>query len=179
MCAGPKYEYVWSDGRKTIACPAPVYIDYLMTWVHEQLDDENVFPSQIGSYPWLFTSKEVPLACIFLHLQEIFYEGWWCRYVCYSLLKFMVIFSAPTFQRRWVQDSPSHRISCSSHKRLWNDYFGCMPMCITNISNWLVYNFDPLFKWIYSKSMKSPSIFTTWGIFNYTISTKLTKITTA
>uniref|UniRef100_A0A8R1TTB2 Mob1/phocein family protein n=1 Tax=Onchocerca volvulus TaxID=6282 RepID=A0A8R1TTB2_ONCVO len=50
MCAGSKYEYVWSDGRKTIGCPAPVYIDYLMTWVHEQLDDENIFPSQIGRF---------------------------------------------------------------------------------------------------------------------------------
>lgn len=68
MCAGSKYEYVWSDGRKTIGCPAPVYIDYLMTWVHEQLDDENIFPSQIGSCFCclkLFTSKEISLTCTF------------------------------------------------------------------------------------------------------------------
>ncbi|OZC11063.1 Ser/Thr phosphatase family protein [Onchocerca flexuosa] len=60
MCAGSKYEYVWSDGRKTIGCPAPVYIDYLMTWVHEQLDDENVFPSQIGQ----------PFPPNFLHIAQ-------------------------------------------------------------------------------------------------------------
>lgn len=48
MSAGPKYEYLWSDGKKTIACPAPVYVDYLMTWVHDQLDDELIFPSHIG-----------------------------------------------------------------------------------------------------------------------------------
>ncbi|VDK65174.1 unnamed protein product [Onchocerca ochengi] len=60
MCAGSKYEYVWSDGRKTIGCPAPVYIDYLMTWVHEQLDDENIFPSQIGQ----------PFPPNFLHIAQ-------------------------------------------------------------------------------------------------------------
>lgn len=54
MCAGPKYEYVWSDGRKAVACPAPLYIDYLMTWIHEQLDDENIFPSQIGNWFCLY-----------------------------------------------------------------------------------------------------------------------------
>uniref|UniRef100_A0A1I7ZMK1 MOB kinase activator-like 1 n=1 Tax=Steinernema glaseri TaxID=37863 RepID=A0A1I7ZMK1_9BILA len=48
MCAGPKYEYYWSDGHKRIHCSAPEYVDYLMTWVQEQLDDESSFPSQIG-----------------------------------------------------------------------------------------------------------------------------------
>eukprot|EP00731_Ephydatia_muelleri_P025871 Em0017g954a len=55
MSAGPKYEYHWADGttvKKPIKCSAPKYIDYLMTWVQEQLDDENIFPSKIGvSFP--------------------------------------------------------------------------------------------------------------------------------
>ncbi|MFH4983348.1 hypothetical protein AB6A40_010057 [Gnathostoma spinigerum] len=56
MCAGPKYEYLWSDGRKAVPCAAPVYVDYLMTWVHDQLDDEIIFPSQIGKpFPPNFT----------------------------------------------------------------------------------------------------------------------------
>lgn len=29
-------------------CPANVYIDYMLSWVQEELDDENIFPSQIG-----------------------------------------------------------------------------------------------------------------------------------
>lgn len=52
MSAGPKYEYHWADGtniKKPIKCPAPKYIDYLMTWVQDQLDDESVFPSTIGT----------------------------------------------------------------------------------------------------------------------------------
>lgn len=51
MSAGPKYEYHWADGttvKKPIKCSAPKYIDYLMTWVQDQLDDEAIFPSKIG-----------------------------------------------------------------------------------------------------------------------------------
>ena len=53
MSAGPQYEYHWADGitiKKPIQCSAPVYIDYLMTWVQQQLDDESLFPSQIGNH---------------------------------------------------------------------------------------------------------------------------------
>lgn len=51
MSAGKKYEYHWADGstiKKPIKCSAPRYIDYMMTWVQDQLDDEAVFPSKIG-----------------------------------------------------------------------------------------------------------------------------------
>lgn len=51
MSAGPKYEYHWADGltvKKPIKCSAPKYIDFLMTWVQDQLDDETLFPSKIG-----------------------------------------------------------------------------------------------------------------------------------
>lgn len=54
MSAGPKYEYHWADGhtvKKPIKCSAPKYIDYLMTWVQDQLDDETLFPSKIGEFP--------------------------------------------------------------------------------------------------------------------------------
>ena len=56
MSAGPKYEYHWADGttiKKPIKCSAPKYIDYLMTWVQDQLDDETLFPSKIGENPTL------------------------------------------------------------------------------------------------------------------------------
>lgn len=52
MSAGPKYEYHWADGhtvKKPIKCSAPKYIDYLMTWAQDQLDDETLFPSKIGN----------------------------------------------------------------------------------------------------------------------------------
>ncbi|XP_054583794.1 MOB kinase activator 1A isoform X3 [Eptesicus fuscus] len=65
MSAGPRYEYHWADGtniKKPIKCSAPKYIDYLMTWVQDQLDDETLFPSKI-EYSRLFwdicSSKEL------------------------------------------------------------------------------------------------------------------------
>jgi len=51
MSAGPKYEYHWADGtqiKKALKVSAPEYVDYLMTWVQGQLDDETIFPSKIG-----------------------------------------------------------------------------------------------------------------------------------
>jgi len=60
MSAGPKFEYLWADGtsvKKPIKCSAPQYIDYLMTWVQNQLDDESLFPSKIGvPFPKNFVS---------------------------------------------------------------------------------------------------------------------------
>ncbi|KAI8912459.1 Mob1/phocein [Gorgonomyces haynaldii] len=51
MNAGPKYEYYWCDGvqfKKPIKVSAPEYVDYLMTWVQLQLDDEAIFPTKLG-----------------------------------------------------------------------------------------------------------------------------------
>jgi len=50
MNAGPKYEYFWADGKnvkKPLKCSAPDYMEYLMTWVQDQLDDETIFPSRV------------------------------------------------------------------------------------------------------------------------------------
>lgn len=52
MCAGPKFEYMWADGvtiKKPIPVSAPRYVDYLMAWVQNQLDDEKLFPTQLGA----------------------------------------------------------------------------------------------------------------------------------
>lgn len=53
LCCLCRYEYHWADGtniKKPIKCSAPKYIDYLMTWVQDQLDDETLFPSKIGEF---------------------------------------------------------------------------------------------------------------------------------
>jgi len=49
MSAGPKYEYLWADdsSKKPVKCSAPEYVDFLMTWVQQQLDNEGVFPSRV------------------------------------------------------------------------------------------------------------------------------------
>ena len=51
MLCTHRFEYHWADGtsvKKPIKCSAPKYIDYLMTWVQDQLDNESIFPSKIG-----------------------------------------------------------------------------------------------------------------------------------
>ncbi|CAM9343109.1 unnamed protein product, partial [Ectocarpus fasciculatus] len=44
----PGFEYLWADGvtvKTPIRCSAPQYIDYVMTWVEEHINNEAVFPS--------------------------------------------------------------------------------------------------------------------------------------
>jgi MOB kinase activator 1 len=42
--------YTWiNQERKSVHLPAPTYIDYVMTWIQNLLDDENVFPTKSGT----------------------------------------------------------------------------------------------------------------------------------
>jgi hypothetical protein len=44
--------YTWiNQDRKSVNLAAPTYIDYVMTWVQNLLDDENVFPTKSGKPP--------------------------------------------------------------------------------------------------------------------------------
>jgi len=60
MSAGPQYEYLWADGvkvKKPIKVSAPEYVDLLMSWVETQLNDEHIFPLQLGTpFPKNFQS---------------------------------------------------------------------------------------------------------------------------
>ncbi|KII60814.1 MOB kinase activator 1A [Thelohanellus kitauei] len=62
MCAGKKYEYKWSD--KTTKTPlklsAPKYIEKLMEWIQDQLDDGAVFPP----------TKDIPFPKNFLSIVK-------------------------------------------------------------------------------------------------------------
>lgn len=45
------YEYLWADGVKVkdpVKLSAPEYIDCLMSWVEEQLNDQTLFPLEAG-----------------------------------------------------------------------------------------------------------------------------------
>ncbi|KAG0212733.1 MOB kinase activator 1B [Mortierella sp. GBA43] len=50
MSAGPKYEYQWKDDgqKKPSRLSAPAYVDRLMSWVQDQLDNQDIFPRKIG-----------------------------------------------------------------------------------------------------------------------------------
>ncbi|KAJ3153197.1 hypothetical protein HDU89_000826 [Geranomyces variabilis] len=63
MTAGPRYEYLWADGKavpKPVKCSAPEYIEYLLSWVDAQLDDETIFPPSDTFPPqFLITVKQI------------------------------------------------------------------------------------------------------------------------
>ncbi|KZO91392.1 mps one binder kinase activator-like 1 [Calocera viscosa TUFC12733] len=51
MSAGPRYEYLWEDGqdyKRPTKVSAPKYVDLLMNWIQERLDDETLFPNKLG-----------------------------------------------------------------------------------------------------------------------------------
>lgn len=44
----PGFEYRWADGvkvKKPLKCSGPEYVDYVMTWIEEQINDETLFPT--------------------------------------------------------------------------------------------------------------------------------------
>lgn len=52
MTAGSDYEYLWADGikvKRPIRVSAADYTDLLMVWVESQLNDEQLFPLQLGT----------------------------------------------------------------------------------------------------------------------------------
>lgn len=51
MKATDEFEYLWQDGenyKKPTKMPAPAYIEQLMAWVQNTIDNEAVMPSRIG-----------------------------------------------------------------------------------------------------------------------------------
>lgn len=50
MSGGPKYEYRWQDEkyRKPTALSAPKYMDFLMDWIEVQINNEDLFPTNVG-----------------------------------------------------------------------------------------------------------------------------------
>jgi len=49
MSGGPQYEYQWQDAnmaayKKPVAVPAPKYIDLLMDWTEQIINDDRMFP---------------------------------------------------------------------------------------------------------------------------------------
>lgn len=59
-------DYTWIDqNRKQVKLPAPTYIDYVMTWVQNMLDDDSVFPTKAGTS--LLTSR---ISCELTRFRE-------------------------------------------------------------------------------------------------------------
>ncbi|XP_007176654.1 MOB kinase activator 3A isoform X2 [Balaenoptera acutorostrata] len=53
MSGGPKYEYRWQDEhrfRRPTALSAPRYMDLLMDWIEVQINNEDVFPTNVAFF---------------------------------------------------------------------------------------------------------------------------------
>merc|ERR1712166_1123296 len=83
MSAGPRFEYLWADGAKTGGpkqLSAPGYVDKLMEWVEKQLNDEKIFPLQLGTpFPKNFGSTVVKtifkrLFRVYAHIYHSHFE---------------------------------------------------------------------------------------------------------
>jgi MOB kinase activator 1 len=57
----PGFEYRWADGRRfksPVACSGPEYIDYVMTWVEKEINNETLFPTTSSApFPKNFLSS--------------------------------------------------------------------------------------------------------------------------
>ena len=103
MSAGPKYEYLWADGNNVktpLKVSAAEYIEYLMTWVENQLNNESLFPSQIGvTFPKNFTAMvktifkrlfRVYAHIYYSHFEKIVLLG--CQYHLNTCFKHFIFF---------------------------------------------------------------------------------------
>jgi len=60
MKATDEFEYLWQDQNKykrPTKMPAPEYIEHLMAWVQNNINNEQIFPSRIGW--WLLRKCDV------------------------------------------------------------------------------------------------------------------------
>jgi len=76
MSAGQTLNYTWiNQDRKSVNLAAPTYIDYVMTWIQNLLNDESTFPTKAGrDFPQSFPStvKHVyrQLLRVFAHIYH-------------------------------------------------------------------------------------------------------------
>eukprot|EP01087_Luapelamoeba_hula_P012831 TRINITY_DN3624_c0_g1_i3.p1 TRINITY_DN3624_c0_g1~~TRINITY_DN3624_c0_g1_i3.p1 ORF type:complete len:235 (+),score=41.84 TRINITY_DN3624_c0_g1_i3:206-910(+) len=82
MSAGPDFEYLWADGvkvKKPMKVSAPEYVELLLSWVQEHLDDEKMFPvlpEQVFPPDFIATVKNIfkRLVRVYAHIYYSHYE---------------------------------------------------------------------------------------------------------
>jgi len=72
MNGGPKYEYMWQDGKtgKLVKLPAPDYVMSLIEWIDDMITDEKIFPP-VDDVPFPSNFKDV-CKKIFRRLYRVF-----------------------------------------------------------------------------------------------------------
>ena len=152
MSAGAKYEYHWADGvavKKPIRCSAPEYIDYLMTWIQMQLDDQDLFPTTMGvPFPKSFmnVAKTIHkrLFRVYAHIYHTHFDK-----VCYTV-------PAPTRSLAGTSCRPvvrvrvrvrvrvlSHPSIHPSKRRPSSGSFGLIRVCVASCYQFNLFYFNP------------------------------------
>tara|TARA_B100000780_G_C21002573_1_gene401145 strand:- start:12 stop:692 length:681 start_codon:yes stop_codon:yes gene_type:complete len=82
------FEYRWADGvtiKKPIRCSSPEYVDYVMTWVDGQINNEQIFPP----------SEDVPFPDNFFnYIRDIFKRLFRAFAIIYSQEPLFAIFTS-------------------------------------------------------------------------------------
>jgi hypothetical protein len=79
MTAGPQLSYTWYNAdRKSVQLPAATYVDYVMTWVENLLNDPNTFPTKAGKeFPQNFPST---VKHVYRQLLRVFAHIYYAHY---------------------------------------------------------------------------------------------------
>jgi len=80
MTAGPKYEFLWADGKvvkKPIKFPSPVYHDLLRNWTAAQFKNASVFPPQGQPFPPEFGGVVSVMARRWFRIYAHYYYSHW------------------------------------------------------------------------------------------------------
>ena len=78
----PGFQYLWADGvkvRAPIKCSSPEYVDYVMTWIEDQINNEAIFPVQASS-PFPEDFRESYVANICKRLFRVFAIMYQCHF---------------------------------------------------------------------------------------------------
>ncbi|KAA8894851.1 Mob1/phocein [Sphaerosporella brunnea] len=80
MSAGPGLDYTWLDAnKKPMRLPAPTYIEYVLQWINNRINDETIFPTKAkGGFPQSFeqTCKGIykQMFRIFAHIYHTHFD---------------------------------------------------------------------------------------------------------
>lgn len=99
MNAGPNTDYLWVDSNgQLINLPACQYIDYVLTWISNKINDQSVFPTKSGgAFPpnFLKDSKNISrqMFRIFAHIYHNHFdkilhlslEAHWNSFFCHFI----------------------------------------------------------------------------------------------
>jgi len=87
MCGPQNTQYHWVDDRgKKCKCPAPQYVDYVMSYTEKTVTDETIFPTKYGQfYPSTFEMIARKIHRYLFHVLAHIYHSHFKEILCLKL----------------------------------------------------------------------------------------------